>query len=282
MPKLSITDHSRDSAGLVYVYPVISRRSGGLSIGINLNPNNACNWHCAYCQVPNLIRGAAPDIDLARLREELRGLLKDALYGDFYRRHGLPEEQWAIRDIAISGNGEPTGSRAFGAVVRLVGETVDDLGLAGNIKRVLITNGSRIHAPLVQTGLKHWADLGGKTWFKLDSATAEGMLRINGVRLDPAGVARNLETCARLCPTWIQTCVFAHDGTPPSPAEQQAYLDFLAERLNRQTPIQGVMVYGLARPSMQPEAGRLSALPVFWLEEMGKRIRALGLPVRVN
>ncbi|MDX9945398.1 MAG: radical SAM protein, partial [Azonexus sp.] len=38
---LRTDDHSRDSAGLRYVYPVISRRAGGVSVGINLNPNNA-------------------------------------------------------------------------------------------------------------------------------------------------------------------------------------------------------------------------------------------------
>ena len=43
---LAINDHRRDSAGLRYVYPVISRRAGGVSVGINLNPNNACNWAC--------------------------------------------------------------------------------------------------------------------------------------------------------------------------------------------------------------------------------------------
>ena len=54
---LTTDDHRRDSAGLRYVYPVISRRAGGVSIGINLNPNNACNWACVYCQVENLTRG---------------------------------------------------------------------------------------------------------------------------------------------------------------------------------------------------------------------------------
>jgi len=43
MRTLTVTDHSRESAGLTYVYPVLSRRSGGVSVGINLNPNNACN-----------------------------------------------------------------------------------------------------------------------------------------------------------------------------------------------------------------------------------------------
>ncbi|MEZ0245224.1 MAG: radical SAM protein, partial [Methylophilaceae bacterium] len=59
-PQLDATDHDRDSAGMTYVYPVVSRRARGVSIGINLNPNNACNWRCIYCQVPNLTRGAAP------------------------------------------------------------------------------------------------------------------------------------------------------------------------------------------------------------------------------
>ena len=56
---LGTDDHSRDAAGLKYVYPVVSRRAEGVSVGINLNPNNACNWRCVYCQVPDLVLGAA-------------------------------------------------------------------------------------------------------------------------------------------------------------------------------------------------------------------------------
>jgi len=70
---LSTTNHGRDDAALRYVYPVVSRRAGGVSVGINLNPNNACNWRCIYCQVPDLTRGAAPAIDLTILEAELRG-----------------------------------------------------------------------------------------------------------------------------------------------------------------------------------------------------------------
>jgi hypothetical protein len=66
-------DHNRSFIDMTYVYPVVSRRAGGVSVGINLNPNNACNWHCAYCQVPGLVRGAAPEIDLALLARELAG-----------------------------------------------------------------------------------------------------------------------------------------------------------------------------------------------------------------
>src|SRR5512143_3160479 len=116
---LNTTDHSRDSAGLRYVYPVVSRRAGGVSIGINLNPNNACNWRCIYCQVPNLTRGSAPPIDLDLLGRELRGFLREALTGDFMCRR-VPEDARHLVDIAISGNGEPTSAREFPQVIELV------------------------------------------------------------------------------------------------------------------------------------------------------------------
>jgi wyosine [tRNA(Phe)-imidazoG37] synthetase (radical SAM superfamily) len=282
MPRLTTTDHSRDSAGLTYIYPVISRRAGGLSIGVNLNPNNACNWRCVYCQVPGLSRGAAPDIDLPLLRTELTGLLNDVLHGDFYERFQLPADRRIIRDIAISGNGEPTGSPEFGQVVELIGETVGEFGLAGKIKLVLITNGSLMHRPTVQSGVRRWGELGGEVWFKLDSATEAGIRRINQVGLSPRTVLGRLETCARLCPTRLQTCLFAFDGQPPSAGELQAYLEFLAELRKRAVPIRGVLLYGLARPSMQAEAPRLSALPSSRLEEIAERIRALGLDATVS
>src|SRR5512142_1373347 len=116
--ELTSTDHSRDSAGLRYVYPVVSRRAGGVSIGINLNPNNACNWRCIYCQVPDLVRGTAPPIDLPLLEKELSGFLHDLQHGDFMQR--VPPEARRINDIALSGNGEPTSAQEFNEVIELI------------------------------------------------------------------------------------------------------------------------------------------------------------------
>ena len=116
----------------------------------------------------------------------------------------------------------------------------------------------------------------------MDSATSEGMLRINQVHLAPDAVHRNNEICTRLCPTWIQTCLFAFDSEPPSDAERNAYLNFLADLMHRDVPVQGVLLYGLARPSMQAQAPRLSALPGEELDAMADRIKALGLTVKVS
>ena len=45
------TLHERQFEGSRFVYPVLSRRSGGISVGINLNPDKVCNFDCVYCQV---------------------------------------------------------------------------------------------------------------------------------------------------------------------------------------------------------------------------------------
>jgi hypothetical protein len=76
--------------------------------------------------------------------------------------------------------------------------------------------------------------------------------------------------------------MFAIDGAPPEVAEQQAYLDFLRERVGEGLPLQGVLLYGLARQSFQPEASRLTALPFAWLDAFADKIRPMGLNVKVT
>lgn len=278
---LTPRNHDRDNAGMTYVYPVVSRRAGGVSVGVNLNPNNACNWACVYCQVPNLARGTAPDIDLAQLEAELRAMLADILHGDFMVTR-VPEGARRLNDIALSGNGEPTSARAFPQIIELIGRVMADFDLVGRIKLVLITNGSLADRPRVQEGLRKMAALNGEVWFKFDSATATGMRVVNQTRISPEKQLERLAVAARLCPTWLQTCVFALDGAPPSDAEQAAYLTALKRIKQEGIPLQGVLLYGLARPSMQPQASRLSALPAAWLDAFAENIRAAGLPVKVS
>jgi len=278
---LTPTNHDRDSADMTYVYPVVSRRAGGVSMGVNLNPNNACNWACVYCQVPDLVRGTAPAIDLAQLEAELRALLGDILHGDFMSER-VPEGARRLNDIALSGNGEPTSAREFPDVIDLIGRVMADTDLAGKIKLVLITNGSLADRPRVQAGLRKMAALNGEVWFKFDSATASGMRTINQTRISPDKQFERLAAASRLCPTWLQTCVFALDGKPPPEAEQAAYLDAVARLRREQVPVRGVLLYGLARPSMQPQASHLSALSADWLNAFADSVRAAGLPVKVS
>lgn len=278
---LNVTNHDRDSAALRYVYPVVSRRSGGVSVGINLNTNNACNWRCIYCQVPGLTRGTAPPIDLAVLENELRGFLNELLHGDFMR-NSVPEGLQRINDIALSGNGEPTSAAEFVQVIALIARVRNEVALPEAVKTVLITNGSLMYRSGVQQGLRDMAKLNGEVWFKLDRASEAGMQLVNDIHMSISKVRDNLIAAIACCPTWLQTCWFALDGAPPSRQDEDDYIEFIAALLRDGHKPQGVLLYSLARPSMQAEAPRLSALPAEYLQAFADRIGKLGLAVRVT
>ncbi len=275
--KLSVTDHSRDSAGLRYVYPVVSRRAGGVSIGINLNTNNACNWRCIYCQVLDLVRGTAPPVDLPLLEKELSGFLHELQHGDFMQR--VPPEARRINDIAISGNGEPTSALEFAEVIEIIAKLKP-----ADLKLVLITNGSLItQRDNVQQGLRRMAQLNGEVWFKLDRASEAGMALINDTKMTMEKVQQNLAAAIACCPnTWLQTCWFALDNKAPLAQDEDDYVDFLKGLLRGGINPQGVLLYGLARASMQKEGSRLSALSSGQMESFAARIRMLGVDVRLS
>lgn len=278
---LTTTDHSRDKAGLTYVYPVLSRRAGGLSIGINLNINNACNWRCIYCQVPDLIRGSAPAVNLDKLAHELRNFLADVVHGGFYDREEVPDEYRVIKDIAISGNGEPTTANEFDQVVNLIELILKEYGLLNAIKCVLITNGSMINRIHVKKGLKKLARMNGEVWFKVDSATPTGIATINQTRGSNISTLKRIKVSADHCPTWIQTCVFSYKNKPPGKTETDAYINLLKATVSRNIHVKGVLLYGVERPSLQPEAKAIKKLPESWLQDFALRINELSLDVTI-
>ena len=102
----------------------MSRRSGGVSIGVNLNPDKYCNFDCVYCQVDRTVSGARVlrKLDLPRLREELDEMAELATGGRLFegtRFSATPPDLRRLKDIALSGDGEPTVSPIFGEVVQI-------------------------------------------------------------------------------------------------------------------------------------------------------------------
>ncbi|MDP6988588.1 MAG: radical SAM protein [Planctomycetota bacterium] len=275
--RLSTDRHDRDGAGLVYVYPVLSRRSGGVSVGVNLNPDKTCNFRCAYCQVDGLVRGKPADIDLDLLGTELRGFLGDLLAGAVGADWPDPTPRQPS-DVAFSGDGEPTSSPRFAESVALVATILDELDLRPQTRLVLITNGSLVGREGVARGLELLGRAQGEVWFKLDSATDEGLRRIND---HPGGIERvysRLAACARACRTYVQTCVFTVDDEPPTEAERAAYLELVRRSVRDGLGLAGVQLYGLAREVRQPGAERLGRLDAAWLEAFAAEIEAAGLP----
>ena len=285
---LTVEDHNRDVSGLTYIYPVVSRRAGGVSIGINLNVNNACNWRCLYCQVPNLTRGTPPPINLELLAQELRGFLNKLLHSNFMTEF-VAEGDRHLKDIAFSGNGEPTSAKEFPEVLNIVEKVLTEFDLLNPattspilqdpLKVRLITNGSLMDKPHVLESMQHLAKINGEVWFKVDAGSSEGIAKINDVNISIASVIKRLKACAAICPTFVQTCMVAIDGKAPTEEDIVAYLALLSEVKHT---IKGVHLYGLARPSMQAEAPRLSRLSAEWLEAVAVRIRALGLQAFVS
>src|SRR5512140_1173630 len=103
--------HERRWADNLYVYAVVSRRSGGVSVGVNLNPGKECNFDCVYCQVDRTVAPVVRKVDLARLRDELDKVLEAERDGSLYDARPfavLPPPRRGVRDIAFSGDGEPT------------------------------------------------------------------------------------------------------------------------------------------------------------------------------
>jgi len=277
--RLTTTNHDRDSSGMTYVYPVISRRAGGVSVGINLNPNSACDWRCVYCQVPGLVRGSAPEINLEQLRGELTTMLNEIVHGGFMAER-VPEGCCTLCDVALSGNGEPTSCKNFAEIVELIASVMQQFELEVPLR--LITNGSYLHKPHVQAGLKQMGDVDSEVWVKVDSATETGIDRINGVSATPELLFKQVKAVAELCPTWIQTCMFAWDDSEPPETEVDAYLAFLKQLKAEDVPVKGVLLYGLARESMQPEASHLGALDEAWMQSFAERIEQCGLPIKLS
>ena len=279
--RLTERDHDRTRPGRTYVYAVLSRRARGVSVGINLNPNNACNGRCVYCQVPGLVRAKAPAIDLALLERELGEVLDEVARPQFFDAD-VPEASRRLADVALAGNGEPTMSAQIEPAVEIAGRLLAARGLAGRVGLVLITNGSLVRRPGVARALARLSALGGEAWFKLDGATDAFLERENGAAVGVAEHLANLRACAALVPTWIQTLAYARGGAAPGPEWERAYLGALMDLARERVPLRGVRLYGLARDSHQPEAPELSRLEPAWLDALAAKIRALGFEVQVS
>ena len=247
---LSFTDHRRDNLRRTYVYTVVSRRSRGVSIGINLSVTNQCNWRCIYCQVPNLSRGGTPAADIDQLKRELDDVLNELVDGDWMERN-VPEGLRRINDIAFSGNGEPTACPNFADAVEAAGESLRSRGL-DDVNVVVITNGSYLGKATTRDALSVLNRYNGEIWAKLDGGTAETIERINDYRMPVERHLQNIADASRIVRTKVQSC-FIH---LPGLNREQADADYLAALdglLEHDAEIAEVQVYTMARVSHQSD-----------------------------
>jgi wyosine [tRNA(Phe)-imidazoG37] synthetase (radical SAM superfamily) len=246
-------DHRRDYGTFTYVYPVVSRRSRGLSIGINLNPDNACNFDCVYCCVDRsgpVDRGCA--IDLQRLRQELRDMLGLAHSGELWRHRRFeqtPEPYRRLADIAFSGNGEPTACPSFPEAVEIAIRARQDLANEAHI--VVITNATLLDRPRVAAALQRLDNHGGELWAKLDAGTAEYYQLVNRTRVPLNKVLDNLAQAGQQRELVIQTMLLNLMGRPMPEQEFDAYVDRVDDLLRAGCRIKAVHLYTIARDTAE-------------------------------
>ncbi len=276
-----VTRHPRSFGSFAYVYPVVSRRAGGVSIGINLNPDKICNFDCVYCQVERVKPLIPREVDLQQLRAELadmltwvsqEGLFEHPAFAD------LPPERRRVHDIAFSGDGEPTACPKFKEAVQIAAEARRNLGFEP-LKIVLITNATLLDRPQVEEGLAILDANNGEIWAKLDAGTPGYFARVARTKMSFDRILKSITHAARKRPIVIQSLFMRLEGEPPSEAELHAYCDRLNEIGREGGKIKLVQIYTVSR---KPAETFVSALSDEELAAIGEMVhQRTGLPVAV-
>ena len=272
--RLDFKDHRRDLERNRYVYAVVSRRARGLSLGVNLNPDQVCNFDCPYCQVDRTIPGGSPRVDVQVLQSELAGLLERAR-GGLWSEPPFESVDPALRrvaDIAFAGDGEPTTPPEFEAAANAARVTRDRL--APGVPLRLLTNATLFHKPRVKAGLAAFDEL----WCKLDAGSESYFQLVDGTRLPLRRILDNLRLVALERPIVIQAMLLTVDGRGPDDAEIAAWVERMCEIAAEGGRIEHVQVYTIARKPADPRFGPLAPER---LEQAAGAARAAGLSASV-
>ncbi|MDR3171033.1 MAG: hypothetical protein LBU17_05305 [Treponema sp.] len=274
----SIANHRAREAGIL-VYPVYSRRSQGLSVGINLFPDaKVCSFDCPYCEVFPFKTDTR--FSIAAMETELRSTLLR-----------LKAQGAVIRDVCFSGNGEPTLAPAFPEALEAASLIRDEVVPDADL--VVITNGTgllndRTFVLLHRAATGH---TGLNIWLKLDAGTEGWYQELDRAQIPFARLIGKIKEFLGCAPVTLQTMLCSVNGKPPSQEEAAAWEALVVELagiaraarnaasreaasqdVEKQLPgIRDLQIYGKARPA--PEDPLAAALPISYLESRAASIR---------
>ena len=244
------TQHERQFADHRFVYPVLSRRSGGISVGLNLNPDKVCNFDCVYCQVNRVSQSETRFVETPQLLDELHQTLEEVTSQRLFdtgKFHNTPPALRRLTDIAFSGDGEPTTHRNFDEVVAACAHLKRQHQL-DTLPLVLITNASMFHRDHVRRALEIFDANCGEIWAKLDAGTQAYYERINRAPFRFSQILQNITQAAIVRPLVIQSLFMRIDGQPPPPSEWKAYCDRLQDISAAGGQLKLIQIYTIARP----------------------------------
>ena len=241
---LAHRQHPRRFEDFKFVYPVLSRRSRGVSIGINVNPDKICNFDCIYCQVDRTVPATVDKFDLVIAEEELRTMIDIVQSGEISRHapfDSVPKGQLRLNDIALSGDAEPTTLPRFSEAIGMIARVKPQ-----HVKIVVITDAGGLDRADVKRGLEIMDANDGEVWAKLDAGTAEYFKLINRTKIPFARILKNICDCARARRIVIQSLFMKVHGAGPRIEEIAAY----CQRLREISNVKLVQVYTIARKPM--------------------------------
>ena len=265
--------HSRLFEGNRFVYPVVSRRSRGISVGINLNPDKVCNFDCIYCQVDRRSESETRFVESDQLLDEVTSVLRSVTSGDLFQNShfsATPENLRRLNDIAFSGDGEPTTFRNFDEVIAQVAgvrrQLVDD-----EVKMVLITNASMFHREHVVRGLQLLDENNGQIWAKLEAGTPEYFKLIDRTTIPFQRILDNITVAAIIRPLVIQSLFMSVNGESPPESEIDAFCQRLREITASGGQLDLIQIYTVAR---QPAESFVTPLTEPQLQSIADKVES--------
>ncbi len=249
------SDHSRQWQNFTYIYPVISRRSRGLSIGVNLSTNKLCNFNCVYCSVDRSTPTSPNDTtNLAQLTTELDRMLNLVTTNDIWLDpafSSIPTSHRRLNDIAFSGNGEPTISPHFEKTAHIVTQLKAKHNLT-DTKIIIITNATRLNDPAIARSLTHLDSHNLEIWAKLDAGSDSYYRQINQATIPYTQIIDNILACGQTHSITIQTLLMQIHNCPIPNPEFDAYIGQLESLLAQNCRITTIQLYTTARKTAQP------------------------------
>lgn len=269
------TTHSRNFDELKYVYPVISRRSEGLSLGVNLNPDKICNFGCIYCQV-NRNQMSKHIVDLEVLEQELSLMLEMIKDGSLFqhpRFENTAKEKLVFKDIAFAGDGEPSVSKYLLESLQIVKNASNSYDIP---KVVIISNSTGFQRPKTIKALELLSELNGEIWAKIDAGSQDYFELINQYKISLDKIVDNIKSIHPNIRLQIQTCFMKVRGEVASDFEILQYKKRI-ETILESRKIDTIQIYTIAR---DPAQDYVDAIALQDLKTMSSPIHNLDVNIK--
>ncbi|MBM64943.1 MAG: hypothetical protein CMH55_01760 [Myxococcales bacterium] len=211
-------------------------------------------------------------VDFAVFRAEWRDLLRRITDGSLLNHplhRGLPADLRQLKDLSFSGDGEPTTSVHFPAVIDEVTSSLASHGL-GDLPLILLSNCSMVHRPAVAEALTRFAAAGGEIHGKLDGGGPGAYARVDKTAVPFERTLANLLEAGQRAPLVIQSLFCQADGIIADAIEIDHYADHLSYLLDGGADLRSVHLHTVAR---KPPFAAVKGLPRSFLEAVAHRVQ---------